>query len=61
MSLRKKSRRMINNDGIFFDYPTRYTRPYDEGYMDISNIVFDGIEGSVNNSSASAASPTRKI
>lgn len=32
-------------NGIFFDYPVRYLRPYDEGYMDISNIVFDGYEG----------------
>ena len=38
--------KMSGNNGIFFDYPTRYTRPYDEGYMDISNIVFDGFEGS---------------
>ena len=32
-------------NGIFFDYPVRYLRPYDEGYMDVSNIVFDGYEG----------------
>ena len=32
-------------NGIFFDYPTRYLRPTDEGYMNISNIVFDGYSG----------------
>lgn len=46
-----KDIRMSGNNGIFFDYPTRYTRPYDEGYMDISNIVFDGFEGSSRGSS----------
>ena len=38
-------------NGIFFDYPARYVRPYDDGYMDISGIVFDGLEGSSYGSS----------
>ena len=29
-------------NGIFFDYPARYLRPYDEVYQDISGILFDG-------------------
>lgn len=32
-------------NGIFADYPIRYLRPYDEGFMDISNIVFDNYRG----------------
>ena len=32
-------------NGIFFDYPARYLRPYDEGFQDISDILFDGYEG----------------
>jgi len=37
-------------NGIFFDYPARYLRPYDDGYQDISNIVFDGYEGTLSGS-----------
>ena len=33
------------NNGIFADYPTRYLRPDDEGYMDISDIVFENYSG----------------
>ena len=32
-------------NGIFFDYPARYLRPTDEGYMDIHDILFDGYTG----------------
>ena len=57
-----KGIKMAGNNGIFFDYPTRYTRPYDEGYMDISNIVFDGFEGSSYGSSVQiVAEPGIKI
>ena len=38
------------HNGVFADYPTRYLRPGDEGYMDISNIVFDGFSGSFDGS-----------
>ena len=38
------------HNGIFFDYPTRYLRPTDEGYMNISDIVFDGYSGSFTGS-----------
>ena len=38
------------HNGIFFDYPTRYLRPTDEGYMNISGIVFDGYSGSFTGS-----------
>lgn len=31
-------------NGVFFDYPERYLRAADEGYMDIGGIVFDGIK-----------------
>ena len=47
-----KDIKMAGNNGIFFDYPIRYTRPYDEGYMDMSNIVFDGFEGISHGSSS---------
>ena len=57
-----KDIRMAGHNGIFFDYPARYTRPYDEGYMDISNIVFDGFEGSSYGSSVQiVAEPGIKI
>ncbi len=50
------------NNGIFFDYPARYLRPYDEGYMDISNIVFDGYEGALAGSAIQiVAEPGVKI
>ena len=45
-----KNIKASGRNGIFFDYPTHFTRPYDEGYMDISNIVFDGYEGSSSQS-----------
>ena len=49
-------------NGIFFDYPVRYVRPYDEGYMDISNIVFDGFEGAFAGSAVQiVAEPGVKI
>ncbi len=32
-------------NGIFADYPARYLRPDDEGYMDISNITFENYTG----------------
>ena len=41
-----KNIKVKGSNGIFFDYPARYVRPYDDGYMDISGIVFDGFEGS---------------
>ena len=49
-------------NGIFFDYPVRYLRPYDEGHMDISNIVFDGYEGTHSGSAVQiVAGPGVKI
>ena len=57
-----KDIKMAGNNGIFFDYPIRYTRPYDEGYMDMSNIVFDGFEGISHGSSVQiVAEPGIKI
>ena len=32
-------------NGIFFDYPARYLRPTDEGFMDIHDVLFDGYTG----------------
>ncbi len=32
-------------NGIFFDYPVRYVRSYDEGYMNVSNILFENYTG----------------
>ena len=32
-------------NGIFFDYPSRYLRPTDEGYMNVHNITFEGYTG----------------
>ena len=31
--------------GINFDYPVRYLRPTDEGYMNISDVVFENFSG----------------
>ena len=38
------------NNGIFADYPERYLRPDDEGYMDISDIVFENYTGTLRGS-----------
>ena len=32
-------------NGVNFDYPVRYLRPTDEGYMNISDIVFEKFSG----------------
>lgn len=40
-----KDIRATGANGIFFDYPVRYVRAYDEGYMCVSNLVFDGYVG----------------
>ena len=32
-------------NGVNFDYPVRYLRPTDEGYMNISDIVFENFSG----------------
>jgi len=44
------------NNGIFADYPTRYLNSDDEGYMDISNIVFENYSGSFNGSAVQIVS-----
>lgn len=44
------------NNGIFADYPVRYLRPDDEGYMDISNIVFDNYHGEFDGSAVQIVS-----
>ena len=36
---------MKGRNGIYFDYPARYLRPDDEGYMDIHDIVFENFTG----------------
>ena len=38
------------NNGIFADFPTRYLDDGDEGYMDLTDIVFDGYRGSFTGS-----------
>ena len=45
-----KNIRAKGRNGIFFDYPVRYVRSYDEGYVCVSNIVFDGYTGSLRGS-----------
>ena len=42
--------RATGSNGIFFDYPVRYVRAYDEGYMCVSNLVFEGYSGSLGGS-----------
>jgi len=37
-------------NGIFFDYPVRYVRAYDEGYMCVSNLVFEQYSGAFSGS-----------
>lgn len=34
------------NNGIYADYPTRYLRPADEGYMDITDVIIENYSGS---------------
>ena len=42
--------RAKGHNGIFFDYPVRYLRPDDEGFMDVSNVTVDGYRGSFRGS-----------
>ena len=51
-----KDIRAEGNNGIFFDYPTRYLRPDDEGYMDIRDITFDGYAGKFGESAVQIVS-----
>ena len=37
--------RAKGNNGVNFDYPVRYLRPTDEGFIDISDIVFENFSG----------------
>ncbi len=46
----------VGNNGIFADYPTRYLNSDDEGYMDISNIVFENYSGSFDGSAVQIVS-----
>lgn len=46
----------VGNNGIFADYPTRYLRPEDEGYMDITDIVFTNYTGEFTNSAVQIVS-----
>ena len=43
--VRFRNIRARGNNGINFDYPVRYLRPTDEGFMDISDIVFENFSG----------------
>lgn len=44
------------NNGIFADYPTRYLRSDDEGYMDITDIVFENYSGTFDGSAVQIVS-----
>lgn len=44
------------NNGIFADYPVRYLRPDDEGYMDISDITFENYSGTFDGSAVQIVS-----
>ena len=44
------------NNGIFADYPTRYLNSDDEGYMDISDIVFENYSGTFDGSAVQIVS-----
>lgn len=46
----------VGNNGIFADYPVRYLNSDDEGYMDISNIVFENYSGSFDGSAVQIVS-----
>ncbi len=37
--------RAKGQNGIFFDYPVRYLRPDDEGFMNVTNVTVDGYRG----------------
>jgi hypothetical protein len=54
--------RATGRNGIFFDYPARYVRAWDEGYTSVSNIVFDGYTGTHSGSAVQIiAEPGVKI
>lgn len=42
--------RMSGWNGIYFNNPARYLRPTDEGYLDVSDIRFEGFTGGVTGS-----------
>ncbi len=46
----------VGNNGIFADYPTRYLNSDDEGYMDISDIVFENYSGTFDGSAVQIVS-----
>ena len=37
--------RASGNNGVYFNYPTRYLRPDDEGYMNIHDVLFENFTG----------------
>ena len=51
-----KNIRAEGNNGIFADYPARYLNSDDEGYMDISDIVFDNFSGTFEGSAVQIVS-----
>lgn len=42
--------RMAGQNGIYFNYPVRYLRRTDEGYLDVSNVRFENFSGGVRGS-----------
>ena len=46
----------VGNNGIYADFPKRYLDSGDEGYMDLSNIVFDNYKGSFTGSAVQIVS-----
>ena len=46
----------VGNNGIYADFPKRYLSKGDEGYMDLSNIVFDNYKGSFSGSAVQIVS-----
>lgn len=51
-----KNIKAVGNNGIFADYPTRYLNSDDEGYIDISDIVFDNYSGTFEGSAVQIVS-----
>jgi len=49
-NVRIKNIRATGRNGIFADYPARYLRPDDTGYMDIHDVVVDGYTGAFTGS-----------
>lgn len=55
-NVRIRNVRARGNNGIFADFPARYLRPDDEGFMDMTGIVVEGYSGTFRGSAVQIVS-----